>query len=84
MNDNIVEISFTGNNYSANIPGLPGCVSAGDSFEETKKNIREAVELHLSGMSKNGKTIPESFADDYSLTFKLIIFPPFYSGPKSF
>ena len=33
--------------YSVYVPDLPGCVSQGETFEEAKKNIREAIELYL-------------------------------------
>ena len=33
--------------YSVYVPDLPGCISQGDTFEEAKKNIREAIELYL-------------------------------------
>ena len=33
--------------YTATVPALPGCISEGDSFEEAKKNIKEAIELYL-------------------------------------
>jgi predicted RNase H-like HicB family nuclease len=33
--------------YTATVPALPGCISEGDSFEEAKKNITEAIELYL-------------------------------------
>lgn len=87
MKNNIVEISFTGNNFSAYVPGLPGCVSVGDSVEEIKKNIREAIVLHLSGMSEDRENIPKSFTDDYSLTFKfdtrslLLYYKGIFSAP---
>jgi predicted RNase H-like HicB family nuclease len=35
------------NGYYAYAPGLPGCQSQGDTFEEASANIREAVELYL-------------------------------------
>ena len=28
-------------------PGLPGCISEGESLEETLAHIREAIELYL-------------------------------------
>ena len=31
--------------YFAFVPELKGCVSQGDSFEEAKANIKEAIEL---------------------------------------
>ncbi|MBD3563461.1 type II toxin-antitoxin system HicB family antitoxin, partial [Planktothrix sp. FACHB-1355] len=37
-------------NYSAYVPDLPGCVSVGDTIEEVKQNIQEAIEFHLEGM----------------------------------
>ncbi len=46
-------------NYSAYVPDLPGCVSVGDTIEEVKKNIQEAIEFHLEGMQEDGLPIPE-------------------------
>jgi len=34
--------------YSAVCPELPGCASAGETEEEAKANIREAIELYLA------------------------------------
>jgi len=33
--------------YTAYVPSLPGCISEGDTLEEARVNIREAVELYL-------------------------------------
>ncbi len=46
-------------NWSAYVPDLPGCVSLGDTLEETEKNIREAIELHVEVMQEHGDEIPE-------------------------
>lgn len=46
-------------NYGAYVPDLPGCVSTGKTIEETKRNIQEAIELHLEGMREDGDPIPE-------------------------
>lgn len=70
MKKNIVEISFTGNNFSAHVPALPGCVSVGDTPSEMKKNIREAIDFHLAGMKEDGDTIPAPFTGDYELVYK--------------
>ena len=45
-------------NYSAYVPELPGCVSVGDTLEEVKAEIREAIEFHLEGMREDGLPIP--------------------------
>lgn len=46
-------------NWSAYVPDLPGCVSTGETVEELKHNIREAIQLHLKGMKAEGLPIPE-------------------------
>jgi predicted RNase H-like HicB family nuclease len=33
--------------FSVVVPGLPGCVSQGESREEALVNIKEAIELYL-------------------------------------
>ena len=33
--------------YTALVPALPGCISEGDTREETLRNIQEAIELYL-------------------------------------
>ncbi len=33
--------------YTVYVPGLPGCISEGDTKEEALSNIREAIELYL-------------------------------------
>src|ERR1700727_1014858 len=45
-------------NYSAYVPDLPGCVSVGDTPEQVKSEIREAIEFHLEGMREDGLPIP--------------------------
>lgn len=45
-------------NYGAYVPDLPGCVSVGDSVEETERNIAEAIAFHLEGLRLAGEPIP--------------------------
>ena len=47
-------------NYSAYVPDLPGCISTGRTLDETRRNIQEAIELHLEGMRDDGEPIPEA------------------------
>ena len=37
-------------NYSAFSPDVLGCIAVGDTFEECKMSMREALEFHLEGM----------------------------------
>lgn len=48
-----------GEGYSAYVPDLPVCVAAGDTIEETKALIAEAVGFHLELMEEEGLPIPD-------------------------
>ena len=54
-----IVIERGGNNLSAYVPDLPGCITTGRTVEEVERNIREAIELHLEGMREDGEPIPE-------------------------
>jgi predicted RNase H-like HicB family nuclease len=43
----VLEYDCEVNAYSAVCPELPGCASAGDTEEEARRNIKEAIELYL-------------------------------------
>jgi predicted RNase H-like HicB family nuclease len=45
--------------YGAYVPDLPGCVAVGESLEEVKRLIREAIAFHLDGLREEGLPIPE-------------------------
>lgn len=44
--------------YGAYVPDLPGCVAVGDSIEDARRLIREAIDLHLAGLREDGDNIP--------------------------
>jgi predicted RNase H-like HicB family nuclease len=46
-------------NWGAWVPDLPGCISTGDTLEEAKENIRDAIDLHIRGMIEDGEPVPE-------------------------
>jgi predicted RNase H-like HicB family nuclease len=48
-----VVIERAGNNYSAYVSDLPGCVATGRTVEETEVEIREAIEFHLEGLRED-------------------------------
>ena len=54
-----IVIEKAGNNYSAYVPDLPGCIATGATVEETETQIREAIELHLEGIREDGLPIPQ-------------------------
>lgn len=46
-------------NYSAYLPDLPGCIATGNTVEEVRQRMREAIELHLAGLREDGLSIPQ-------------------------
>ncbi|MEO8602840.1 MAG: type II toxin-antitoxin system HicB family antitoxin [bacterium] len=44
--------------YSAYVPDLPGCASAGDTKREALANVREAIACYLEGLHKLGRPKP--------------------------
>lgn len=46
--------------YGVFFPDLPGCVSFGATIPEAQKNAREALELHIYGMEKDGEALPKA------------------------
>jgi predicted RNase H-like HicB family nuclease len=53
--------------YSAYVPDLPGCTSAGVTREEIETNIVEAITLHLQVMEDEGLPIPDPSSDSQML-----------------
>ena len=53
-----IVIENAGQNYSAYVPDLPGCVATGSTVEETERAIREAIETHLDGLRAENLPVP--------------------------
>jgi len=47
-----------GTSYGVSFPDVPGCISAGDTFEEAVANAAEALAGHLALMKADGDPIP--------------------------
>jgi predicted RNase H-like HicB family nuclease len=54
-----VVIEKAGENLSAYVPDLPGCIATGDTVSEVEQLIREAISFHLDGLREEGIEIPE-------------------------
>jgi predicted RNase H-like HicB family nuclease len=46
-------------NYGVSFPDFPGCVTAGATLDEARREAAEALALHIDGMIEDGETIPE-------------------------
>jgi predicted RNase H-like HicB family nuclease len=56
----VVEKESENEGYSAYSPTLPGCFSNGRTIEEAKRNIREAIQLHLASLIAHGDPVPQN------------------------
>ena len=61
-------------NWAAYAPDLPGCVTTGATLEETKRNMREAIALHLETMREVGEPVPPPTADVDFVEFEIAAF----------
>ena len=43
----------------ARVPDLDGCFSCGETIDEAKENVKEAITLYLEDLKEDGKPIPE-------------------------
>jgi predicted RNase H-like HicB family nuclease len=50
-----VALKKTDEGYSVWVPGLPGCVSQGDTESEALDNIRDAIREYLSAVDELAK-----------------------------
>lgn len=48
MNNYLVIYEKSKQGYSAYVPDLPGCTTAGESKAEVQRNIKEAMRLYLT------------------------------------
>jgi len=76
----VVEKSNDG--YGVFYPDLPGCISFGNNLEEVEKNAKEALELHIYGMEKDGDILPtpskivdEEHIQDGCIVLMISVFP---------
>ena len=58
----LVIIEKAKRNYSAYSPDLPGCVATGKTLEQVRRNMLEAIDMHLQGLIADKLPIPKSRA----------------------
>ena len=52
----IIEPTQTG--FSSYSPDLPGCISVGETVEQTRENMRDAIELYIEELVEAGQEVP--------------------------
>ena len=54
-----IVIDPAGDNLSAYVPDIPGCVATGDTLDEVRARTAEAIAMHLQGLREDGLPAPE-------------------------
>ena len=54
--------------YIAYVPILPGCMTQGETFEETKENIKDAIEAYIEVLKEDKEPIPVENPEHISIT----------------
>ena len=49
--------------FIAEYPSLPGCISQGQTREETVANIKEAIHAYIAALEEDGLPVPEEHFD---------------------
>ncbi|OGL73400.1 hypothetical protein A3E39_03675 [Candidatus Uhrbacteria bacterium RIFCSPHIGHO2_12_FULL_60_25] len=49
--------------FVASVPALPGCYSEGETFEEAKRNIQDAIAGYINVLKEDGDEIPRESAE---------------------
>lgn len=44
--------------YTVTVPALPGCITEGDTLEESLSNAKEAIQLTIECLRERGEKIP--------------------------
>lgn len=45
--------------YTVTVPGLPGCITEGDTLEGALENAQEAITGYLEALKIQGRPLPE-------------------------
>ena len=58
MTEYLIIIEPTDTGYSAYAPDLPGCITVGDTIEETRAFMKEAIGLYVDTLREKGLPVP--------------------------
>ena len=56
----VIEKEAEDEGYYAYSPTLPGCFSNGKTIEDTKRNMREAIQQHVAALLAHGAPVPQN------------------------
>ena len=72
MSKVIINIDWAEKNFVASPEDEKvACIATGKTLEDVKRNIVDALRFHIEGMIEDGETIPKSFENEWTPSFKL-------------
>ena len=54
--------------YVVSVPALPGCLTQGETFEEAKDNIKDAITGYIEVLREDGDEVPYEHAEHIAAT----------------
>lgn len=49
--------------YVVTVPALPGCATQGETLEEARQMVKEAIQAYLESLQQDGEDIPIEHGD---------------------
>jgi len=57
--------------YVVSVPVLPGCMTQGETFEEAKANIQDAIVGYIEVLKEDGDEVPIESAEHIAATIQV-------------
>lgn len=57
--------------YVVSVPLLQGCMTQGETFEEAKENIKDAISSYIAVLREDGDQIPVESGEHISMTIEV-------------
>lgn len=66
------------NTFHGYVPALPGCHTWGETLEQTRRNVRDAIDVYIRSLRADGEPVPEDRGVEL---FETINIPPGKARP---
>lgn len=53
------------NTFHGYVPSLPGCHTWGESIEQTKKNLKDAIRAYIASLIADKKSVPKEMGLEF-------------------
>ncbi len=71
LNYRVILIPEDEGGYTAKVPAMPGCITYGDTIEETLSMVKDAIEGCIEVLLEEAQSIPKDDSDTLEYTMRL-------------